>query len=158
MGFDVLSYAIGLQAGKGSGGSGGGSEEKSSYINSSFDVTAGQMTVEHGGSKIPDLIILTLNDVPGDGSLFYALAFSQRMIDKLGGGYINKIAAIDSSGMTMTMTSNVGSESEGASYYKKYGGIRSVNDSVFTVGNTGEPFGKLKAGESYSFSAYFDLA
>lgn len=155
---DILSYLIGLQAGKAGGGSSdSGSEAESSYLNGSFDATAVQMTVEHGGSKTPDLIILTLNDVPGGAVLFYTLAFSQRMCDKLGGGYINKAAIVDSTGMTMTMTSNVGFEGEGATYYKKYGGIRNVTDTAFTVG-TSEQMGKLKIGESYSFSAYFDLA
>ena len=159
MGFDVLSYAMGLRAGKNAGGgsSGGSSESESSYVYSKFGATANKMTLKHGGSKVPDLIIVALQEIPNNGYLFFAFAFSQRMIDKLGGGYINKIAVVREDGSTITMTSDAGSENAGAMYYEMYGGIRNVTDTEFTIGTT-DVIGKLLTGESYQLMAFFDLA
>ena len=154
MAFDILSYAIGLQAGKASGGPSGGS---ATYKTDSFRVTAGQMTVEHGGGAIPDLIIVALDDIPSDGEVFFSFGFSEAMLSKLGGGYINIVNMVSGSGSASAM-SNTGIEGPGSDYYARYGGVRNVTATTFEIGTSEYTEGQLKSGSYYSWHAFYGLA
>ena len=93
---DILSYVLGLQAGKASGGgSGGGSSGEYSIQEGNFDATSQEMTVSHGGNKIPDIIIVSTDNLPAANTLFLAYGFSQAMIDRLGNGYFSRVKFLE---------------------------------------------------------------
>lgn len=153
MEFDALSFVMGQQAGKASGGPSGGS---ATYKTDTFEVTAGQMTVEHGGGAVPDLIIVALDAVPDDGNVFFSFGFSEAMLSKLGGGYINNVTVV-SGGTSASAMSDTGIEGPGSGYFGRYGGVRNVTATTFEIGNIDYTYGQLKSDTSYSWYAFYGL-
>ena len=136
--------------------SSGGSS--ATYKTDTFKVTAGQMTIEHGGGAVPDLIIVALDAVPGNGEVFFSFGFSEAMLSKLGGGYINSVT-MASGGSSVSASSNTGIEGSGSTYYARYGGVRNVTATTFEIGNSEyTPGGQLQSDSSYSWYAFYGLA
>lgn len=137
--------------------SSGGSSGEYSIQEGDFDATSQEMTVSHGGNKIPDIIIVSTNDVPAAKTLFLAWGFSQAMIDRLGNGYFSSVKFLGLTGGSMSMTTNVGMDQVSSSdSYSVYGGIRNVTDKTFTIGCT-SVMGYLDTNTSYSYMAIFGL-
>ena len=137
--------------------SSGGSSGEYSIQEGDFDATSQEMTVSHGGNKIPDIIIVSTNDVPAAKTLFLAYGFSQAMIDRLGNGYFSRVKFLEATGGSMSMTANVGIDKVSSSdRYSVYGGIRNVTDKTFTIGCTSVR-GYLDTNTSYSYMAIFGL-
>lgn len=135
--------------------SAGGSSD-SSFKSDTFDVTAGQMTIEHGGNAIPDLIIVAINDSPDNGNVFFSFGCSNAMLSKIGGGYVNEVSVINN-GVAVSATSDSGIEGSGSNYYARYGGVRNVTATTFEIGNSKYTYGQLKSGSRYSWYAFYGL-
>ena len=145
------------QKANGGGGDSGDTSKEYSIQEGSFAPTSKQMTVSHGGNKIPDIIIVSTSNVPTANILYLAYGFSQAMLDKLGGGYLSKVRGLAPTGGAMVMSTNVGIDKVSSTdMYSTYGGIRNVTDKTFTVGGT-SAMGYLDVGKSYSYVAIFGL-
>lgn len=116
---------------------GGGSSGDIRYVSGSFTATAEQETITHEIGEVPDIIIVATTNVPEANKIFYAIGFSQAMIDKLGGGYLNKVSFLFASGGAGSGTGNQGIEySAEGTYYEQYGGIRNFTSTTFEMGGT----------------------
>lgn len=136
--------------------SSGGGSSNSSFKSDYFDVTAGQMTIEHGGGAIPDLIIVAINGVPDNGNVFFSFGCSNAMLSKIGGGYVNEVSVISNSAAA-SIQSDSGIEGSGSDYYERYGGVRNVTATTFEIGNSKYTYGQLKSGSRYSWYAFYGL-
>jgi hypothetical protein len=104
------------------------------------------------------LIIVALNAVPGDGEVFFSFGFSEAMLSKLGGGYINSVT-MAKGGSSVSAMSDTGIEGPGSDYYKRYGGVRNVTATTFEIGNSEYTTGgQLQSDSSYSWYAFYGLA
>lgn len=138
------------------GESGGDSGEVSySYFSESFQASTQTQTVTHICNKVPDILLVYLEGVPSNNTIFFALGFSQAMLDKLGGGYKNRVTFVRNDGGSMEATSNIGvDKTQSAQFYIDYGGIRDVSDTQMTLGGT--TYG-LQVDKHYSYIAICGL-
>ena len=145
-----------INSGGGTGGGGGGSAEVTyRHYSGSFLAASDTQTVPHNCGEVPDILIVSLDDVPTTGTVFFATGFSQAMLDNFGGGYLNAVNAIAPGGGAISAKSNKGIEHNDTGAYGQYGGLRNVSAADFTVG--GSNFG-LNAGSYYSYVAICGLA
>ena len=120
-----------------------------------FEATEESMTVEHGGNRVPDFLLIYIQGQPSNMNLFFTYGFSETMLAKLGGGSLNS-ALILNNASSMEVTSSSGIETSGTGQFSNYGGVRSVTDTTFRVG--GAIGGGLKIGAKYSYIALYGLA
>ena len=119
------------------------------YFNGSFTPTAEQETITHSMGEVPDIILVIPNKEPTLNTMVYTLGFSQAMIDKTNGAR-NYVAYLTSEGsFRMYASEGIENDFEGT-YYGRYGGIRNVTDSTFTIGSSE---GKLAVGNAYDYYA-----
>ena len=131
---------------------GGGSSASYSYYAGSFTATDTIQTVQHGLDKVPDILLVTAYGIPEADKVYHAVGYSQAMIDKLGGGYLNKVYFIINTDQGPYL-GTVGSEEgiEGPSEeYEQFGVIRNATDTEFTIGGTRL---ELIVGKNYTIEA-----
>ena len=156
---DILSYILGMKAGEKASGDSGSSGNVSTgevkMYSKSFEATAKQMEVEHIAGEVPDILAITIADIPTSGVVFMALGFSQALVEKLGEEYVNEVTFLAASGGAMRISSNVGIDMpQTQSLYINCGGIRDVTDKKFTIG--GSQYG-LNVGDYYTYRAICGL-
>lgn len=104
------------------------------YETGSFEARNHTEIVKHDLGYVPDIFIVSIGGLPENGSLFYAIGFSQAMTNSFNvenpsfSYYLGKYGAA-------AIRSNMGFETS-SSYADQYGFIRSVNSQYFTVGGT----------------------
>lgn len=120
------------------------------YFSGSFRPTAEQETITHSMGEVPDIILVIPNKEPTLNTIIYTMGFSQAMIDKTNGAR-NYVAYLTSQG-SFRMYASEGIENDFGTDrpYGKYGGIRKVTDSTFTIGSSD---GKLAVGNAYDYYA-----
>lgn len=132
---DIKSLILGLQMGKGQGGS-EGSDIQIKYAEGQFDGTGGSQTVTHNLGYIPDIVIATLGAIPGQGNLASCVCFSSAMLEALGGGYKNRVQFANAGGGSASLTSNKGIEiDQSGSIYASFGGIHAFTKTTFSIGS-----------------------
>ena len=114
---------------------GGGTSGEIKYASGKFKATENIQTVSHKLGYVPDILIVSTAMSPDNGTLFFAVGFSQAMLDALGGGYKCFVKSVSTAGAA-SASSNVGMESANPPNGGTYGIIRAVTDTSFTVGGS----------------------
>ena len=134
MPFDIVSYVMGLNAGKGSGGK--DDDKQFNYYSGSFKATEAQMTVEHNCGQIPNIVVVYGTEKPELNTIFFAVGANKAMIDKTEG--LKSLALyLSSNGGAYGLTDDNGIENPADwPSYANAGGIREATATSFVVGGT----------------------
>ena len=120
------------------GGGGGDASGAIKYKDGYFECYSGQgsiRTINHNLGVVPDILIVTYNNVPSSGILQSSVAYTSKMLEVFGGGWLSKAQGVTVSG-SVYGTSNTGVDIEQDGVYVLIGGIRNVTSTSFDIGST----------------------
>lgn len=147
MPFDIVSYVMGLNAGKGSGGK--DDDRQFTFYDKSFTATETQMTIEHNLGKIPDVVIVNIHDTPEKGAMFFAVGCSKAMIDKTNGLYSMVLFTALQGGAFYASDDNGIENPADWPTYASLGGIREATANSFVIGTIKDDGSGLQVGKLY---------
>ena len=145
---DITSFLLGLRKGKASSNNDGTSY---TVVRQTITGTGGEQIVQHGCGEVPDIVIISTNAVPSEGSIILAVGFSTAMKNRMVNAnpnhedYFGFVKVLSNGGSLMYQT-RYGIESS-VQDWAEYGLIKSATKSQFTIGS--DTF-SLADGEQYS--------
>ena len=109
------------------------------YKSNTFNGYSGQPAVRnivHGLGVVPDILIVIYGNVPSNGTMMSCVAFTSKMLEALGGGWLNRAQIVQGTSGAVGATSNIGADmDQGSGLYATYGGVRNVTATAFDIGS-----------------------
>lgn len=134
----------------------GGSSGTLTYTDGSFfSAEGGINTIEHNMGRIPDMIVVYVQQVPQMDWLVISVGYSQAMMNSFTGDVYAPSSFISyETNVTMQISHGMETTSELA---ERAGAVRNVNSSTFTVGGT-QQYGLMPKDSRWNWFAISGIA